>query len=298
MALQGNVDEAGEFCIRGWACDDAFPERQAEVEFRINGEAIAIERAGMFRADLLDARIGDGRKAFCFNPQDYWTHDRNDLQVTIAGTGAILSGGIRTISACPAHTTQARDEARRRATRERLDGADFLDQVDELFSWTPETSILEFDPVHGELLQAMAECGKPLARYLGVDLARDRTEALHTRFSRAGARFRTGDADVYPYPQAFQLVLAAATLDRRYPSCAPMLRHIVTSLQAGGMLFADFGGEDETMSASRAFFHPDGAFTRIYSQAELCKMVSAAGLTVTGITRLAGSGRMLIAASK
>lgn len=93
MSWIGCVDAIADTCISGWAADAAGSAQPVQVEIIINDEVIAAVSCDQFRQDLLAAGIGDGRKAFRFDPSGYLRPGRNALKVRYAGTNITIHQG-------------------------------------------------------------------------------------------------------------------------------------------------------------------------------------------------------------
>jgi Sulfotransferase family len=93
MSLIGCVDSLAGTSIFGWAADDADFNRQLEVEVFINSAVVATLRCIQFRGDLRAAGIGDGCKAFAFEPSAYLKPGRNLLEVRFAGLDLVVPKG-------------------------------------------------------------------------------------------------------------------------------------------------------------------------------------------------------------
>jgi hypothetical protein len=91
-ALRGWLDEATHGRIRGWAWDANDPDAKLVLEVFDNGERIARVMADLFRGDLEDAGIGDGRHGFvldaALSPVTYHT-----IEVRFADGGTALDNG-------------------------------------------------------------------------------------------------------------------------------------------------------------------------------------------------------------
>jgi hypothetical protein len=97
VALHGHIDEAGEFAIHGWAHNEEAPDQPADVEVAINDVVVGTVRANLFRPDLRDAGYADGRKAFWFDPFEFWTRRENKLEIRFPGSGNLLVHGSRMV---------------------------------------------------------------------------------------------------------------------------------------------------------------------------------------------------------
>jgi hypothetical protein len=93
MTLIGCVDMLAGTCISGWTADDADLSRQVEVEVLINSAVVATLPCAQFREDLHAAGIGDGYKAFAFDPGAYLKPGRNLLEVRFAGFDLLVPKG-------------------------------------------------------------------------------------------------------------------------------------------------------------------------------------------------------------
>jgi len=92
-ALLGNVEQISPQAILGWAHDPGRPNEPVEVDIRLDGIRVGTVTAAAFRADLRAAGLGDGRKAFFFNPSPHLGTDPVQVQVTYRATGTVLPGG-------------------------------------------------------------------------------------------------------------------------------------------------------------------------------------------------------------
>jgi len=63
-----NIDETKGVLVRGWACNNQEGAHRPKVELRSQGNVVAQGVAEMFRQDLLDAKIGDGKYGFNLQP--------------------------------------------------------------------------------------------------------------------------------------------------------------------------------------------------------------------------------------
>jgi hypothetical protein len=93
MSLIGCVDNLTGTHINGWASDDQDPAREISVDIVVNSRVCATVPGAEFRADLKDAGIGDGCKAFQFDPGAHLQPGRNALEVRYAGTDLQVPNG-------------------------------------------------------------------------------------------------------------------------------------------------------------------------------------------------------------
>src|ERR1051326_4339671 len=92
-ALQGFIDEANPSRIAGWIWNRLQPEQRLEVELIDGDTRLARVVADQYRADLLQAGIGDGRHGFAIPVGDgLLPFDRHVLRLRCAASGAELPG--------------------------------------------------------------------------------------------------------------------------------------------------------------------------------------------------------------
>lgn len=96
--MDGHVDSITENLITGWAHNPARPEQRVQAQIFIGGNPVGSASAEHFRADLLAAGIGDGRKAFHFDPRRFITSEDMAVRVVFAATGEVLSNGEGVLS--------------------------------------------------------------------------------------------------------------------------------------------------------------------------------------------------------
>jgi hypothetical protein len=101
-ACEGWVDAVDADAVSGWVCDRRAPERVVEVEIRDGDRPIAVLPAGLYRPDLAEAGMGDGRHAFRFPIAHRLADGReHTLSVRVAGTDVALRGGPVTVAGRP-----------------------------------------------------------------------------------------------------------------------------------------------------------------------------------------------------
>jgi autotransporter passenger strand-loop-strand repeat protein len=89
--LQGGLDIVDHDMIAGWAFDQDLPDTPVTLRILDNGAQIAELVADQFRADLVDAGIGDGRHGFLLTLSEPLAADRHHMiQVQRASDGAQL----------------------------------------------------------------------------------------------------------------------------------------------------------------------------------------------------------------
>jgi len=78
----GNLDGVEGFYVSGWAYNKKNPNERVEVVVLVDGKPVAEGKADLFRQDLLDARIGDGKHGFVIKlPKDVVTNEEQILSV-------------------------------------------------------------------------------------------------------------------------------------------------------------------------------------------------------------------------
>lgn len=96
--LQGNVEQISADAVIGWAHDPHNPRESVLVNLLVDTTPVATVEAAAFRSDLRDAGLGDGRKAFYFNPRPFLGSEATVLSVVFARTGEVLPNGRKQIS--------------------------------------------------------------------------------------------------------------------------------------------------------------------------------------------------------
>jgi hypothetical protein len=87
----GCVDVMTSEQISGWARDPA-SDAPVRIEVEINGAVVAVVTADLFRQDLANAHIDDGRRAFRFSPRAFLAPGRNEVRLLVDGEPAELLG--------------------------------------------------------------------------------------------------------------------------------------------------------------------------------------------------------------
>jgi hypothetical protein len=87
----GNVDQWISDNISGWAADEGHPDEIVFVELRVNGNIACRVPAILYRDDLKQASLGDGRHGFSFDPRPYLADGMNYLELFISGQNILLA---------------------------------------------------------------------------------------------------------------------------------------------------------------------------------------------------------------
>jgi len=187
MRLIGCVDTLNDTGISGWAADESEPEQQVFVDILVNSLLIATVRGTIFREDLRQAGIGDGRKGFQFDPGPYLNPGRNDVEVRYNGTGEPLPRG------------QAR-LIRRAGSKLSGPCAPFLAALQAYYHFSPSHHICEAGS--GRLQGAILEAQLPFRKYSTLDWGAD--PAAAAQFDKADLVISSGAAQS---PAEFTAVL-------------------------------------------------------------------------------------------
>ena len=160
MPWIGCVDTLWDTCISGWAAGDAGRGQPVQVEVIVNSLPVAAVPCEIFRADLLAAGIGDGRKGFRFDPSAHLKPGRNNLEVRYAGTDLVVPKG------------------RGQWVRRREGGiseweAAFLAALEAYYEFRPEHHICGIGEGAGELQRVLFEAGIPFRKFTSLEAPGD-----------------------------------------------------------------------------------------------------------------------------
>jgi glycosyltransferase involved in cell wall biosynthesis len=99
VTAYGSLDGSVYGTARGWAFDPENPERSVAVELSVDGKPFETIAANIFRDDLMNAGMGDGRHAFSITlPREYLDGKVHIVSAKIAGTDVALSGSPREVA--------------------------------------------------------------------------------------------------------------------------------------------------------------------------------------------------------
>lgn len=197
---RGAVDQAFGLTVKGWCWAPADPRRVLSVTALLDGQPIGTAQAGEFRADLVNAGIGDGRHAFVLHlpltladgqtrPIALETEDGRalmgspvEIQAIPEGPRAVLEDAIDAVQ------TRQMDRAGQSLT---LLGA-YLDRVEELLPQSlPWRDYERWRPAHP------VPAAEPVPRDYGlVALLDEGTELLPGALARACQVMRDSGADL------------------------------------------------------------------------------------------------------
>lgn len=90
VSLQGFIDAVERGVIYGWAWNPQRPEEPVDVEILLGERVLAVVTADIFRADLVELEIGDGRHAFEFALPDELVGQLDSAEVEVRFAGSEL----------------------------------------------------------------------------------------------------------------------------------------------------------------------------------------------------------------
>jgi phospholipid N-methyltransferase len=297
MSLIGHVDIINETEIAGWAADDTDLSLQVYVDVLINSVRIASLRGAAFRQDLLRARIGDGYKAFRFNPSYYLRPGANVIEVRHSSTAALLKSGRATLIGVNGDLANLDSAARDQlfdVSQERWKGSEddacltwgaiftgdsFLDALQQYYKFNPEHHICEIGPGYGRLLKTVLERKLPFRKYTGVELSADRVAKLTKAFPGEAIGFVHGDVTTVRLREEADLVICSSTFEHLFPDFTRALLNLLEhNLKPGGRLAIDFVQKDPSMQYHAQGFESSRAFVRMYSADEIRDLFRACGV--------------------
>jgi len=160
MSPIGCVDILADTCVSGWAADSAEPARRVSVEIVVNSMLVATVPCEAFREDLLAAGIGDGCKAFRYDPSVYLKPGRNSLEVRYAGTDLVVPKGR-------GYWVRRRDGG---ISEQRVA---FIAALEAYYEFRPEQHVCAIGEGAGALERVLVEAGIPFRRFTGLEVPDD-----------------------------------------------------------------------------------------------------------------------------
>jgi len=300
MNLIGHVDVMAVDQIAGWAGIEGATEGEVFVEIWMNGRVIAKLCSAVFRKDLLDAGIGNGCRAFRFNPSGYLRPGINEAEVRFAGTTVTVRGGRAQLINFTAETVHGADnevlhqlldfsqqrwkgseEDRHLTWGNIFTGDSFVDALLKHYAFDPGHRICEIGPGYGRILQTILERKLPFLKYTGVELSRSRVRNLNEKFGSKAVEFIEGDVNAVRLAERADLVFCSSTFEHLFPDCTQALNNLASAnLNRGARVAIDFIQIDPEMARHEQGFESGGsAFIRVYSAAELANIFPACGFT-------------------
>jgi SAM-dependent methyltransferase len=281
--FRSTIDQCDRQRIRGWLDDDG-PLTAVTIE--VNDNMIATVSPTMFRKDLLEAGLGDGRRAFSFDISGYLDQATNRVTVRCADKVLITKEIIIPERASPEDRLAVSQERWRREEPAGLTWGAMLtaDSLWDLYcryrKFSTRDRILEIGAGYGRILDTAIDRRIPFAEFVGLDLSEDRVRKLRERFRLDTVRFAAGDAAVWRDGQPFDVILSSATFEHLYPDCRNALTNLRAQLGAGGQIMIDF---IKTVKPSAEFEPDTGAYVRAYTREELREFFEDCGLTVDSL---------------
>ena len=158
------------------------------------------------------------------------------------------------------------------------------------------TSILEIGPGYGRLLKAILDLNLEFGKYYGVDISSKNIEHLRGEFSNHNnIHFIEGDIENINIDTKFDLAISSLTLKHFYPSFEKGLRNVSGHLKKDGVAIFDL------IEGKSAFHEEDGTFIRLYTKAEVKKLIESCDLQLVGfdkVTHIEGYTRLMTICKK
>jgi GT2 family glycosyltransferase len=98
--ISGYFDDCNLNLVSGWAYNKDAVDEPCRIEVLADGEIVVTALANMFRGDLVDAGIGDGKHAFKVAlPENLFDDKEHTIEVREASTGKVLEGSPKSFRA-------------------------------------------------------------------------------------------------------------------------------------------------------------------------------------------------------
>lgn len=163
----------------------------------------------------------------------------------------------------------------------------FVDRLMSMFPFTKDTRILEIGPGYGRIVREVLQRRIPFASYVGVDLSPRNVQFLTTRYGSANVRFVEGEVDKLTAEEPFDLVYASLTFQHFYPDFGRTLAHLRTLMRAGSARRIIFDVPERKWYHPFSMYYEAGKrgtnFTRVYSKANILRLVEGAGLSLRSV---------------
>jgi SAM-dependent methyltransferase len=283
VATRFHVDRCDPDQVAGWI-DQEGPVSTVTIE--VNGDWVCDLSPTQFRADLLDAGLGDGRRAFCFLLTGYLTGSSNKISLRSQGVEFFCKYVVSPES----ETSQRLLEYSQRRWKgdepdEHLTWGTVMDGTS---LWTIYRSrrefydsdrILEIGPGYGRLLSTAIALAVHFSSYIGLELSESRVLKLNSRFQRRNVAFVAGDVNYWRSDKIFDVIICSSTFEHLYPDCRMALRNLRTLLVADGWTFIDFIYSQKSWLG----FEENTAFVRCYTESELHDIFRESGFDLIDI---------------
>jgi SAM-dependent methyltransferase len=282
------IDRCDQAELAGWV-DNGAP--LSSVDIHINDEWVCSLRPDLYRTDLEQAGLGDGRRAFAFPLAGRLQAGANVIAISHSGSvfarRVIQYGDPTSYDSSPvaARLSQERwhgDESRADLTWGRLMTGDSLwDIYQRIRQFRASDRIVEFGPGYGRLIKTAIEREIPFESFIGVDLSQARVAQLATEFgSDRRFTFVEGDVNTWTSSHQIDVVLCSSTFEHLYPDCRQALLNLRSQLAGSASVFIDFPRYDH---AGRWFERDERTYIRAYPLDELSLLFFACGYFVKRI---------------
>jgi SAM-dependent methyltransferase len=281
--LRWAVDRCERDLIAGWVDDDG-PVEWVWIE--LNRRAIAAVAPTIFRQDLKDAGIGDGRRAFFFDPSRYIETLPSTVTVR-CGDQALISKEVGIPENENVEQSLSISQQRWRRDEPAIDltwgalmtGDSLWDHYYRYREFAARDRILEIGPGYGRLLKTAIERKIPFAEYIGLDLSEARVLRLREAFPLDRVRFAIGDINTWRDDRPFDVALCSATFEHLYPDCRKALTNLTRQLRPEGKVMIDFIRTRRPLAG----FEQDGTYVRSYPIDELRGIFADCGFSIVTI---------------
>ena len=312
MALVGRVDVITETEISCWASDESHLVTPVYVDILIGSVRVASVRCCVYREDLRRAGVGDGRKAFIFDPSQYLTLGPNAVEVRFSESGSVVpkgSGSLIGASSVDFGSPGGEDkhhlltlshgrwegseEDRHLTWGQVMTGDSFLDALEKHYTFHADHHVCEIGPGYGRLLKTILGRALPFARYTGIELSQERVNELNTQFASNRITFICADVNDVNLPGQADLIICSATFEHLFPDFSRALDNLANvNLSPSGSLAIDFiQADDARKDREQAFERESHAFVRAYSSDEITDYFARCGLKAELSTIFLGEGK-------
>ena len=283
------IDRCDQAEIGGWVDGDG--ASLSTVDIHVNDEWVCSLRPDLYRADLEQAGLGDGRRAFVF--QLTGRLRAGDNVIAVLNSGSVLASRVIQYgdptsygaSATAARVSQERwrgDEPPADLTWGRVMTGDSLwDIYQRGRRFRVSDRVVEFGPGYGRLIKTAIERKMPFGSFIGIDLSQTRVMKLTEEFGTDRRFiFVLGDVNTWTANGQIDVVLCSSTFEHLYPDCRQALSNLRPQLAEGATLFIDFIKSDRAGGK----FDIDGrTYIRYYTREELSSVFAACAYILKGI---------------
>src|SRR5579862_1369934 len=289
--LRFHVDQCDAERLTGWADQDG---PLPSLDVFVDDQWVASLAPTLYRQDLRDRRIGDGRRGFNLPLRGY-LRDRESLIEVKCGERVLHQCAVSSGKAGPPEQPPSpealfarsqerwkRDEPDAGLTWGRpMTGESLWDIYSAVRQFRPSDHILEIGPGYGRLLQTCLDRNVPFATYTGVELSPPRVARLSEKYGSEKIRFVVGDVNNWRGERPFDVILCSSTFEHLYPDCSMALRNLASQLAPEATVLIDF----IAVAGRNTRFEPSGTYVRRYDEDELTALFDGAGLSVRKVRR-------------